>query len=102
MDPAKVCNTQQSGHQLMNKSRGLLYGHIQVAFDALRSSVEASTACGAITLAASVREFAPSRAPRPQPPPGNMHNSAPDVLARSGSPAVGRASDGAPGLPPAK
>jgi hypothetical protein len=98
MDPAKVCNTQAIRRRLMEKARLLLRGHIQVAFDALRSSVEASTACGAITLAASVREFAPSRVPRPQPPPANMHNSAPDILARSGSPAVGSASDGAPGL----
>jgi hypothetical protein len=68
-----------------------------VCFDTLRASVGASAASGAITLAASVREYAANRAPRlQQPPSSTTHNSAPGkLLVRSGSTATGSADNSA-------
>jgi hypothetical protein len=63
------------------------YRRSQVCFDTLRASAGASAASGAITLAASVREYASFEAPRPQQPPGSTQGSA-----RSGPPAGGTGS----------
>jgi hypothetical protein len=53
-----------------------LGAQVQVCFDTLRASVEASVACGAITIAASVREYAPIRAAPLQHLSANLHSSA--------------------------